>query len=583
MRAKLLSVLALTLAVLLPLTVHAQVAVRFPSSGGGGSLGPHDNVTTTGTGTFGAGVFNVDFRALQLPAVTDLTATCADGQGASNVTVTTYWGIRAQDANGNLSAASNVATATGCHSDGAVDLTWTSYNLKGAYDVVFQMGTASDALGSVGYGPSAVVGTQRVFLTAATEPGAFNVETDFSAETLPAGGDAYGMGFSSGGTVFNIPNLLSQTVTATNGTFGSLLLGDPSGVTVTHGVGADSPTDACSKGSTYSRTGGGSNTTFYTCTATNTWSPVLDTVSAATHHLLSATHSDTTLGSPTHGAMIAGDSSGNWAVIPAPTSYNKFLRWNGTGSGFSWETPGDGTVTSVGLSMPSQYSVTNSPVTGSSSIAVGWNAVSPNSVFAGPAMGGATQPTFRALVAADLPGVSFTEYVYRKAAYCWGNGACGQTPEWDWNGLDSGMPTFSAGVNGTDHRASADFNDAQARDMQTSFVLPPTWNSSVAVTLDFYWVSGVADVSKSAVWQAQTVCSSHGGALTTAFNGFNTVTSAADSAANRLRVATVTSLTMTGCSAGDTLTINIKRDPAHAADNLGATAQLLAIRLGYQR
>jgi hypothetical protein len=121
------------------------------------------------------------------------------------------------------------------------------------------------------------------------------------------------------------------------------------------------------------------------------------------------------------------------------------------------------------------------------------------------------------------------------------------------------------------------------RDMQTSFVLPASWNSGAATTLDFYWFSGVGDAGKSAVWQAQTVCSSHGDALNTAFNAFDTVTSAADAAASKLRVATLSALTMTGCAAGDTLTINIKRDPAHASDNLGATAQLLAIRLGYQR
>ena len=65
-----------------------------------------------------------------------------------------------------------------------------------------------------------------------------------------------------------------------------------------------------------------------------------------------------------------------------------------------------GTVTSVGLSAPGQFSVSGSPVTGSGTLALAWASQSANTVLAGPTSGGVSLPTFRALVAADLPLVS---------------------------------------------------------------------------------------------------------------------------------------------------------------------------------
>lgn len=61
-----------------------------------------------------------------------------------------------------------------------------------------------------------------------------------------------------------------------------------------------------------------------------------------------------------------------------------------------------GSVTSVGLSMPSIFSVTGSPVTTSGTLAASLASENANTVFAAP-NGVAGTPTFRALVGADLP------------------------------------------------------------------------------------------------------------------------------------------------------------------------------------
>lgn len=66
----------------------------------------------------------------------------------------------------------------------------------------------------------------------------------------------------------------------------------------------------------------------------------------------------------------------------------------------------EGTVTSVGLADGSTtpiYSISGSPVTTAGTLTFTLNTESANTVFSGPSSGSAAQPTFRALVTADLP------------------------------------------------------------------------------------------------------------------------------------------------------------------------------------
>jgi hypothetical protein len=68
---------------------------------------------------------------------------------------------------------------------------------------------------------------------------------------------------------------------------------------------------------------------------------------------------------------------------------------------------GSGTVTSVGLALPSsEFDTTGgtNPVTGSGTLTGTWKTQTANYGFMGPASGAAAAPAFRALVAADIPG-----------------------------------------------------------------------------------------------------------------------------------------------------------------------------------
>jgi hypothetical protein len=79
--------------------------------------------------------------------------------------------------------------------------------------------------------------------------------------------------------------------------------------------------------------------------------------------------------------------------------------WNGS----AWEqasgvtaTGGGGTVTSVGLSLPAIFTVTGSPVTAAGTLTAALASEAANTVLAGPT-GSAGVPTFRTLIAADVP------------------------------------------------------------------------------------------------------------------------------------------------------------------------------------
>ncbi len=87
----------------------------------------------------------------------------------------------------------------------------------------------------------------------------------------------------------------------------------------------------------------------------------------------------------------------------AATTSGYVLTANGSGTIPSFAPVSAGSVTSVGLALPSIFSVSGSPVTSSGTLTGTLATATANAVFAGPTSGEAAMPAFRALVAGDIP------------------------------------------------------------------------------------------------------------------------------------------------------------------------------------
>jgi hypothetical protein len=114
-------------------------------------------------------------------------------------------------------------------------------------------------------------------------------------------------------------------------------------------------------------------------------------------------------------AIIVGTKRGNTTVAQmadnttAPTT-GHLAVFDANGNITDGGAPsGGGSVTSVGLSLPAEITVTGSPVTTSGTLTGAWATQSANKVFSGPTSGGAATPAFRSLVAADIPALSYAD------------------------------------------------------------------------------------------------------------------------------------------------------------------------------
>jgi hypothetical protein len=99
--------------------------------------------------------------------------------------------------------------------------------------------------------------------------------------------------------------------------------------------------------------------------------------------------------------IVFQTGAGATSFAAAPSTASTFLEWNG--SAFVWSAvSGAGTVTSVGLSLPSDYTVSGSPVTSSGTLTAVRASQSANLFLASP-NGASGAPTYRSIVAADVP------------------------------------------------------------------------------------------------------------------------------------------------------------------------------------
>jgi hypothetical protein len=111
----------------------------------------------------------------------------------------------------------------------------------------------------------------------------------------------------------------------------------------------------------------------------------------------------TSLRGDTFGTQVADL---DWQLPPNYGQGGQVLSTDGNGRFYFQSVGGTGTVTSVGLAAPAEFTVTGSPVVGAGTITLAKASQSANRVYAGPASGADAQPTFRALDVADIPVAS---------------------------------------------------------------------------------------------------------------------------------------------------------------------------------
>jgi len=241
--------------------------------------------------------------------------------------------------------------------------------------------------------------------------------------------------------------------------------------------------------------------------------------------------------------------------IDAPTVASTFLQWSG--SAFQWSSAGAGTVTSVGLSLPAEFTVSNSPVTSSGTLTGAWANATANYVFAGPTTGSPGTPSFRALVAADVP--TLNQNTTGSAASL---SVVGQT----------GLFTVT-GITTTNRIKTVRDADDTILELGGSYTPTGTWNWTTATAT---WPTFNQNTTGSAgsVANAATFNTSGGAAPGTTFDG---------SAARTIDYSTVGAPKADGTGASGTWGISISGNAATATSSTniaGGTAGALPYNTG---
>jgi hypothetical protein len=163
-----------------------------------------------------------------------------------------------------------------------------------------------------------------------------------------------------------------------------------------------------------------------------------------------------------------------------------------------------------------------------------------------------------------------------QAARC--DNATATSPLWSFPTSNPGVPACHTGATHT-QRGTMDFADASNLSAQVHLKLPSDWTSTVDAKFVWFTSATTGDV----VWQLSTICRADAEVAEAAFNTASTVTDTAKGTTLQLNDATITTVTVTGCAAGELLLLKVQRDSAHASDTLAASARLVGVEITYRR
>lgn len=189
-----------------------------------------------------------------------------------------------------------------------------------------------------------------------------------------------------------------------------------------------------------------------------------------------------------------------------------------------------------------------------------------------------TNKTYDAEGSGNVLTVPFTEFIpgatcesdYVSISYAY-------APMWRSLFASAPSPVCIAGSNIT--TAANQFPDSGTKILWQERALPSDWTGTIGLIV--YWRTTAT--TGSVVWQMATACVADSEVVDPAWNATQTVTDAALGTTLWRNTTASTSLTTTGCAAGETFYFKLFRDPTHASDTIASTAELLGVQLTIRR
>lgn len=208
-------------------------------------------------------------------------------------------------------------------------------------------------------------------------------------------------------------------------------------------------------------------------------------------------------------------------------------------------------------------------------VVVAWSGSKTGSCFISAGDSGGQGPTGAtgATGAAGADGANISEIILPVT----GCNASTATNMWDTpTGGGATAPTAACNDTGSIQRPTSSFSGSAVNGMEITFILPTGWTSSSTVALYIDYVATAASPTGNVEWDVSTVCRAVGESWDGSFNTAQTITDA-QAAQYVINQATQSSLTMTGCAAGEHFTLRIERDGTNDSSN--DAALILAVRL----
>jgi len=159
-----------------------------------------------------------------------------------------------------------------------------------------------------------------------------------------------------------------------------------------------------------------------------------------------------------------------------------------------------------------------------------------------------------------------------------GGTAAAPASVWNLPATNPAVPVCTAGTNKI--QCTLDFADgANELTAQTDYWLPADFSGTVDAKFLWYATPTSGDVK----WKIYTACPSPGAVVDATWNSASTVTTTVPGTTLQLAASSITTVDITGCVAGDLLSLKVGRDPADGADTMAGTARLVGIELTLRR